>query len=68
MEMIENYLFNILPLLSTPGIKLPFFKKKKKNSFGLTMPVLSRKKTRIVICDKSVHRQQVWPSDNFIKR
>lgn len=65
MEMIENYLFNILPLLSTPGIKLPFFK--KKNSFGLTMPVLSRKKTRRVICDKSVHRQQVWPSDNFIK-
>lgn len=30
MEMIENYLFNILPLLSTPGIKLPFLKKKKK--------------------------------------
>lgn len=29
MEMIENYLFNILPLLSTPGIKLSFFKKKK---------------------------------------
>lgn len=39
MEMIENYLFNILPLLSIPGIKLSFFKKKKKNSFGLTMPV-----------------------------
>lgn len=33
MEMIENYLFNILPLLSTPGIKLPFFKKKKKKQF-----------------------------------